>query len=227
MASEKRKYINYVSPAGVAIFPRVNKPDTKFNKAGVYSAKLKFKSDDAALLAFIAKYTETLDEFEVATKEKLAADKKTAKRAASLSRVEIGKPEMDDNDDETGYTVINFKLNASYTDEKSGKTTTYVPKLFDAKNKATTVSVWGGSILKIAGTVNPYYVAKDNEIGISFRMSGVQILKLVTGNGQSAERMGFTEEEGGFEDTDGSGFKDETPAQDVPADAKPAKGADF
>ena len=220
---EKRKYINYVTPAGVAIFPRLNKPDTKFNKAGVYSTKLKFKSDDAALIAFIAKYTKTLDEFENITCEKLLADKKTAKKASSLERVEIGKPETDDNGDETGYTLINFKLNASYTDEKSGKTTTYSPKLFDAKNKATTVAVWGGSTLKVAGTVNPYYTPKDNQVGISFRLSGVQVINLVSGGGQTAEAMGFASEEG-YED--GGGFED-APIEASTSDEKTAKGADF
>lgn len=223
MAIEKRKYINYVSPAGIAIWPRVNKPDTKFNKEGVYSVRLRFRSDDAAVLAFIAKYTETLDAFEETTKAKLLDDPKTAKKASKMSRVEIGKPEVNDNDEETGHTIINFKLNASFTNEK-GEVTKYQPKLFDAKNKATTASVWGGSTLKVAGTVNPYYTAKDNQVGISFRMSGVQILKLVSGTGQSADGLGFTEQEGGFEDS--GGFED-APAPVASADSKPEKGADF
>lgn len=225
MASkEKRVYINFVTPAGVAIFPKLNKPDTKFNADGAYSVKLAFAPE--AIEAFIAKYTETLDEFEKVTAEKLLADKKTAKKGALLTRVEIGKPELNDDGEETGRTVINFKLNAKYTNKDTGKTTLYTPKLFDAKNKPTTVEIWGGSVLKVAGSVNPYYTPKDNEVGISFRLSGVQVIKLVTKGGMTAETLGFDEEEGGFEDDSSGGFED-APAQDVPADAKPAKGADF
>lgn len=226
MAEEKRKYINYITPRGVAIWPRVNKPDTKFNAGGVYSTRLAFDGDSEELAAFIEKYTLVLDEFENVTKENLLADKKTAKKATSLTRVEIGKPEIGDDGEETGRTLINFKLNATFTDKKTGKVSTYVPKIFDSKNKASKAEIWGGSVLKVGGTVNPYYSPKDNEIGISFRMSGVQILKLVTKGGQTAESMGFTEDEDGYSD-EGMGFEDESPATDVPADAKPAKGADF
>lgn len=235
MASkEKRKYINFVTPAGVAIWPRVNKPDTKFNPDGAYSARLAFAPD--VIQEFIDKYTETLDEFEVTKRAELAAtakgtDKKKAKAAAeslkNLSRVEIGKPEIGDDGEETGRILINFKLNAKYTNKDTGKTSLYVPKLFDSKGKPTTVDVWGGSVLKIGGTVNPYFSAKDDEIGVSFRLSGVKIIKLVTKGGQTAESMGLGgEEEGGWSDDSEGGFEDE-PAQDVPADAKPAKGADF
>lgn len=234
MASDKKRvYINFVTPAGVAIFPRVNKPDTKFKAEGVYSTRMAFKPE--AIEDFIAKYTETLDEFEVTTRAALTEvaegkDKKKAKAAkdnlVSLSRNEIGKPEVGDDGEETGRIVINFKLNASYTNEK-GETKTFQPKLFDSKGNKTTVDVWGGSVLKIAGTVNPYYSAKDNEIGVSFRLSGVKIIKLVTKGGQTADSMGLGgEEEGGWEDEGGGDF-DSTPAQDVPANAKPAKGADF
>lgn len=235
MASkEKRKYINFVTPAGVAIWPRVNTPDTKFNPDGAYSARLAFAP--TAIQEFIDKYTETLDEFEVTKRAELAetakgTDKKKAKAAAeslkNLTRVEIGKPEIGDDGEETGRILINFKLNAKYTNKDTGKTTLYVPKLFDSKGKATTVAVWGGSVLKIAGTVNPYFSAKDDEIGVSFRLSGVKIIKLVTKGGQTADTMGLGGgEEGGWED-EGGGFEDDAAPADVPADQKPAKGADF
>lgn len=226
MASDKKRvYINFVTPAGVAIFPRVNKPDTKFNADGVYSTRMAWAPE--VIQEFIDKYTETLDEFENVQREKLLADPKTKKKAASLKRVEIGKPEIGDDGEETGRIVINFKLNAKYTNKETGKTTLYVPKLFDSKGKATTVDVWGGSILKIAGTVNCYYTPKDNEVGVSFRLSGVKIIKLVTKGGQTADSMGLGgEEEGGWSDDEAGGFEDE-PAKDVPADQKPAKGADF
>ena len=45
--------VRLTSPKGVAVYPKVNRPDTKFSEDGVYSTKLLVSKDDAT--AFIGR----------------------------------------------------------------------------------------------------------------------------------------------------------------------------
>lgn len=40
-----------VTPKGLAVYPHLSKPDTKFNKDGVYTTKLKLEGEPAEVLA--------------------------------------------------------------------------------------------------------------------------------------------------------------------------------
>lgn len=43
MAKKKK----FVTPAGIAVFPRLNRPDTKYNEYGTYSADLRIPVEEA------------------------------------------------------------------------------------------------------------------------------------------------------------------------------------
>jgi hypothetical protein len=57
-------------------------------------------------------------------------------------------------------------------------------------------------------------MATTKQFGVSLRCVGAQILKLVEGEGRSAESMGFGAEDDGYVAND-SGFEDEAGGEDA------------
>ena len=51
----RAKAERFTSPKGIAVWPRLNEPDTKFKATGEFSTKLAYEADDAAFLALVAK----------------------------------------------------------------------------------------------------------------------------------------------------------------------------
>lgn len=203
MAQNKKK--PSVTPAGRAIFPRLNEPDTKFNEDGVYTVTLALEGEEAQAM---------IEVIEEAKKEAMAMAKKQIKgkkkpKEADLPYFEV----LDENEEETGEIGFKFKMKASGVSKKTGKRWERRPALFDAKTKrinADTTQIWGGSIIKVSYTADPYYVPALGA-GVSLRLEGVQVIELVTAGGKSASDLGFGEEDGyegaeetgGFEEEDG------------------------
>jgi hypothetical protein len=76
--------------------------------------------------------------------------------------------------------------------------------------------MYSGSIAKVNFSPTLYYNDANAQAGVSCRLNGVQVLKLVKG-GWTAESFGFAAEEEGYD------FADGTPAgPDVPAPGSPA-----
>lgn len=208
--NNKLPSINVITPKGTAIYPKLDKPDTKFDADGVYEVKLKFDpaatdgmigKTAASWAEIVEKATEMLNAFLAEKKKELAAgDGKAKAKAKSISVVEWGaEADLDDDGEETGLIVVKAKMKASGTSKKDGKPWTRKPAMFDAKAKAlppNSPPVWGGSQLKVAGELCPYYNAKDNVVGITFRLNAVQVIELVSGQGRTASAFGFGEEEG-------------------------------
>lgn len=194
----KQKLPRYVTPAGTAQYPYLSKPDTKFNPDGEYKVKLEIPADQAQEL------TTFLDEqFEQAVAK--------AKKDNAGKKIKEGNSpyEVADN----GNVVVNFKLKAKVT-PKNGEPFEQRPAVFDAKGKPTKdTKVGGGSTLKIAYEVIPYYTAIAGA-GISLRLKAAQVINLVEfSGGASADAYGFGEEDG-YEAEDNSaesnGFNEET-----------------
>lgn len=199
-----------ITPKGTAIYPKLDKPDTKFDADGVYEVKLKF--DPAATDGVIGKTSATWaeivekaeavrDEFLASTKKELAAgDGKQKLKAKNITALDFGnEQDVDDDGNETGLIVIKAKMKASGTSKKDGKPWTRKPTLFDAKGKplpANAPPIWGGSQLKVAAEAAPYYNAKDNVVGVTLRLNAVQVIELVSGQGRTASAFGFGEEDG-------------------------------
>lgn len=206
----QRIELKVVTPKGIAIYPKLNKPDTKFDKDGVYETKLKFEPDatdgvlgkkSSSWADIIAKVQEQQEEFLAAKKKELqAGDGKAKAKARVIETIEWGcEPDLNDDGEETGKVVVKAKMKASGTN-KENKRWTRKPVLFDAKGKKLpedSPDIWGGSTLKVAGTVVPYYNAKDNVVGSTMYLEAVQVINLVTGSGGSnAGDYGFGETEG-------------------------------
>lgn len=197
MADQKKpKQEKFTTPKGVAVYPRLTEPDTKFNAAGVFSVKLRLSEEDAQ--PFIDRIEALAKEkFEAEKAELMKGDGKAKAKAKSLKYADKPyKAAVDDNGDETGEIEINFKMNHKVTIK--GKETLLYPKIFDAAGKELkpAPAIWGGSVIKVAGQFNPFSTTVG--VGVSLRLSAVQVLELVSSGGGNAESFGFGAEEGGF-----------------------------
>jgi hypothetical protein len=197
----KEKKPRFTTPKGTAQYPYLTKPDTKFNPEGEYKLKLELDAADAGeLISFLDEQVEL----------SVAAAKKDPKNAGK--KIKVGDAPYSVNE-ETGKASFNFKLKAKVT-TKSGETFEQRPAIFDAKGKPITdVNIGGGSKVKVAYEVVPFYTALVGA-SISLRMKAVQVIDLVEfSGGASAEGYGFGEEEG-YEAEDNSaesnGFNSET-----------------
>lgn len=193
MAEEKRpKVVTHTSPKGVAVFPWLTKPDTKFKPKGEYRVDLKLSAEDAEeVLALVsAEHEKNL--------KAVKADPKMKGKKIKEADLPI-KPEVDEEGNETGEYLLRVKMNAKF-DDKDGKEITVSPAFFDAKGKKIELTtLWGGSIIRVAYSFVPFYTAIAGA-GVSLRLRGVKVIKLAAGTGgASAEAYGFDEEEDGYE----------------------------
>lgn len=206
---EKRQIVK--TPKGIAVYPYLNRPDTKFDADGVFKTDFKVSGDEAQFI--IDLINEAQKEAEAEAKKKAADAKKKGKKvtpkAADLPFFEA----CDDEGNETGEVVFRFKSKASGVSKKTGKRWKRTIPLFDAKGKPSKASVYGGSTLIIAFTAEPWVNPKC-EFGVKLQLEAVQIIELVSGSGgnRNASAFGFGEEDGyeasdedDTEDTEGDG----------------------
>lgn len=196
--ADQFKSIKTVLPRGVAIWPSLNTADTKWKAEGVYSTRLAFDADDPKLVPLRAQVEDLIAERLEEEKAKLiAAGKKGL--VSKLKTADPFKVELDDETgDETGRIIINAKMNASGISKKTGKPWQRKPAIFNAAGVVlkNPPMIGSGSELKVSVDLRPYFVAKDQEVGVSFSMEAVQVLKLVQFGARDASAFGFASEEG-------------------------------
>jgi len=178
------------TPKGVAVYPHLSKPDTKFNKNGVYTVKLRLEGAEA--LAF-AKQINAVAKIKV---EELRTEKGAKKvKAADLP---ISR-ETDKDGTETGALVFSFKMNATGKN-KAGEVFTRQPAIFNAQGVPDkTMRIGGGSTIRVSYELVPYdRVSTETKgmflAGASLRLYAVQVIELVEFGG-NAEYFGFEAEE--------------------------------
>lgn len=179
----KVKNPRYTTPAGIAQYPYLTKPDTKFNPDGEY--KISVEIPGAAAQDIVT----FLD-------EQFAASVAKAKKENPGKKIKEGDVPYSVNDD-TGKVTVRFKLKAKVT-PKQGDPFEQRPALFDAKGKpiGADAKIGGGSKVKVAYELVPYYTAIAGA-GVSLRLKAVQVIDLVEfSGGASSEAYGFGEEEG-------------------------------
>lgn len=189
MADTKQKFEKVVTPAGTAVYPRLTTPDTKFNPAGVYKIGVRLPVAEAQpLIDKIDAIIEAKMEEEKAT---LAAAGKAGKaKALKFADDRPYKIEEDDNGNPLGTVVFNFKMKAKI-ELKDGSTKTQRPTVVDAKKNRVTEDVWGGSTVKVGGSIVPF--STKIGVGAGLRLLAVQVLNLVQGGDASSM---FSEEDG-------------------------------
>ena len=177
--------VKYTTPKGVAKYPYLDKPDTKFNPQGDYKVNLLLAKEESKKLMSLV-------------------DKEIDKKFLEVSKEVKGKRvkkadppyfmELDDDGNETGNVIFKLKQKAEIT-SKTGQTIEIKVRLFDAQGKPMmNTNVWGGSKIKASGTLMPYY-SPTLGVGVSMKLAACQVIELVTKE-SNAESFGFEKEEG-------------------------------
>jgi len=154
-----------VTPIGEAVYPRLLKPDTKFNEAGEYKVTLKIKKQDAVtILSDLDKYLND----SLATFEKEAKGKKL-KLAP--------KPYSVEGD----FFLVKMKMKASGINKKTKQLFTQRPIVVDAKKIPVPLDTYidSGSKCKCVFDAIPYNSPMTGA-GITLRLKMVQVIELVT-----------------------------------------------
>jgi hypothetical protein len=174
---------------GVARYPWLNKPDTKFKAEGQFKVDLEIDAETAEPL---------LSQFEDIRAAEIAAAKVKLKgkkpKEADLPLV----PKLDEEGNETGTYLLKAKMTASGVSKKTGKPWSRVVPIFDAKGKPANPQIYGGSELILSieprGWANP-----KGECSVTCYLEGVQVIKLAKGSGgASASALGFGAVEDGY-----------------------------
>lgn len=193
----KDKRPKLTTPQGIAIFPFISRPDTKFDADGVYKTLLALEGADAD--GVVEAVATAQAEAKAEAEKKAKAKRKKPKEADLPYEEEIGE-----DTEETGRTLFKFKSKASGV-TREGKPWKRTLPIFDAKGKklAGKKSVFGGSTIIISYTAMPWVNPKF-EYGVKLQMEAVQVIDLVSGSGgASASAYGFGSEEGyEYEDED-------------------------
>jgi hypothetical protein len=210
MAEEKKKNVRYVTPVGIASWPKlvIGEPDTKFDEDGSYGVKLLLDPEKDA------KFLAQLDEMAAAAL--VAMKEANPKHAKVTTLVPPYAPETDKEGEETGKIVVNFTMPAVIVRKKDKKRFTMSPKLFDAKGTPLPegTKIGGGSSIQVSFESWPYFSGKDKEAGITRRLVAVRVLDLKVWSGsQDASDFGFDVADGFAENTE-SGSDEDTAGDD-------------
>jgi len=185
MTTKAPKFERYTTPKGVAKFPYIQQPDTKFDADGVFTTKLVLNGSDPKAVEFIERITKATDEHVAKVK---AEDPKKSKWGTSYPFTQ----EQNDEGQDTGNWIVKASQAAKVT-TKDEKVLTFSVAVFDANAKPVdpVPAIYGGSEIKMSGDMVPFAMGSTKQIGISLRLRAVQILKLVTGRNADASDFGF------------------------------------
>lgn len=206
--AKKPQRVRKITPKGIAVYPRITTPDTKFNPEGIYQTRLKMP---------VERGQEMMDELDAmanhAFEEALAANGGKTFKLVKGKKVELERNDpyvvvLDDDGEATGDVEFSFSMKAQYKD-KAGVTHKQKPELVDARGKTIkgAINVYGGSEFKIQYSPVEYTV--NTASGVKLYLNAIQITKLVSGSGGG---HGFEADDDGdfeYEAEEGTGFDSE------------------
>ena len=165
----------FTTAKGIAYYPYISAPDTKFDEQGHYKVNLCLSKEDAQPVIEVIKQT-VVEGIKALKKDKPNMEIKQAPLPFS--------DEVDEDGNPTGNVIIKFKSKAAYK-----------PAVFDSKgNMMTNSNIYGGSEIKVNGSCAFYHTAMLGA-GVSLRLRAVQIIQYVEG-ASGATKFGFEEVEG-------------------------------
>jgi len=139
----------YITPTGTAVYPWLNKPDTRFDADGVYSVTLQLSKENTAPINAVVK------------------------PLMNGGKNNPIKAELDDQGEKTGNYLVKFKLKALVKPKKS-EPFSQSPVLLDEDGNRLTALIAGGSKMKVA--YEPFaYSALGG--GVSLRVKKVRLAK--------------------------------------------------
>jgi len=221
--AKKTKRTIYTSPAGIAVFPWLNRPDTKFvseaNPAGMYKTDLAFSPKEFESEQVLLKGRPVTNPEDASSWLSLKglidgavaisveeAKKEHKKFARSIVPYYPYLDEINDEGELTGRVLVRYKQNAQIK-TKDGRLLNIIIPIFDARGAPLKLDVYGGSLIKVAFSMRKTWMAKDKQAGVRLDMSAAQVLKLVEYS-KDAASFGFEvsdepDEEAPWEDDDG------------------------
>lgn len=162
------------TPAGIARYPHLNRPDKKFSEIGEYKVNLELPANEAE--PFIKQIEALFGEFLAEKKRELKKDK-----------LKLHAAPWEEND---GSTMLKLRVKA-VGKSKEGEEFSRAPKLFNASGEIISDNIGGGSKLKAAVVPYCWYTASLGA-GVTLQPKAIQVLNLVTwGDGGSASAYGF------------------------------------
>ena len=176
-------YKKFTLPKGVAIYPWLNKADSKFDEP-TYKCGLAVPEEQAQPL--IEKLQDTFDVFYQEECEK--AGKKKMKTE-----------DMPWEEDENGNVVFKTKLNQFGKSKVTGEEWENKIAFFDAAGQPLSVvpKIGGGSILKISVEARPWNVS--GKLGLKLNIKAIMVIEPKDQvSTKSASDFGFEAEEGGY-----------------------------
>jgi hypothetical protein len=157
------------TPAGIARFPSLNRPDTKFSEVGVFKVNLEMSNEEAEVEALFSEFL---------------ADKK---RELKKDKLKLHPAPWEEND---GLTQLKLKVPATGK-SRDGETYSRKPKLFNSSGEVIEDNIGGGSRIQVAVVPYCWYTASLGA-GITLQPKAVMVHELVTwGDGGSAVSYGF------------------------------------
>lgn len=197
----------FTTPKGLAQYPSIKTPDTKFNPEGDYKVNLVME-DDEKTNSLVSKLEAVLEDF--------YENDDNVKQAISKGRKVVTQDIYEK--DEEGRIVMKFKQKAVIT-KKDGSKIPVKIRQFDSKGKPIDVNIGRDSVIKVSFTANPYYMPSTRTCGLSLRLLAVQVISLNEFGDSSASSYGFEEEEGyNGEEPEDSSKSFEDIDDDVPGD---------
>ena len=161
-----------LTPVGIADYPYLTKPDTKFKPEGEYKLTLKLDNGAEAekLFSAVSRIAE------IALEQATAAAKKAGKRPPKPAELPIFETD-------TGYT-LKAKMKAAGVVKATGQPFTQAPRLFDADNRPwdKNVIITSGSKVRLCLEVVAYN-SPTLGCGVTLRLKDAQIIELGAGFG--------------------------------------------
>ena len=184
------------SPKGGALWTKIITPDTEYDRNGTYETSLVLDPNDDTVKDFIANLENLLGEAVAEAKENLAPEK-----AEKLEIFPIARDEVDADKNPTGNIIVKAKLKAKDHEFKDQKVDVYDVK--GRKENAWDTDIGNGSTIKVKVFAFPYYMAKDNTVGVSMKLNKLQLINLVEyegdGFGDESGEEGFGDDEETFD----------------------------
>lgn len=182
----KKTKVYKFSPFGQSVFPHVNKPDTKFNEAGIYKTGLVVGGPEGD--AWIEGLKESA---EAAFNEHM--DTIPAKDRKNWSVYYPYEEDADDEGNATGYYKADFKQNAQIK-LKDGTVKDIQIGIWDSKNKVVRKPVYGGSEIRVKYAERVIVIASPKKVGIRLDFSDIQVKKLETAGKRNGAGFGTVED---------------------------------
>jgi hypothetical protein len=192
MAATKRKKVLVVTPIGVAVWPHLHSPDTKFDKDGVYRVQLAYPAESAEAKQLVKQIDGWVMKAIEEENKALVEGGKKAKAPASFKRADLPyKMETNDEGEETGRMLFNFKQKAKgKTREGEVFERRVALYLKGGAPLPKDKKIGGGSQLQVSYEPNPFFTGGLGA-GVSLRMEAVMVHELVEWAQRDASGYGF------------------------------------